>query len=98
MQVRIWHDGRLWVDRGVCAGAGVGVEPGRCVRVGNGPSPEHDLPFQDLGDERWWDEQRLRPDVQNGAQLSDGRNEGGVGGYSDFGDVERERESDGRGS
>src|ERR1700730_10895845 len=92
MQAGIRDDGFVWVERGVCAGAGFGVEPSRGVGVADGPSREHDLPLQGRRDERWWDEQRFRPDVQNASQLTAGRNESGVSGHADLGDVERERE------
>ena len=78
LQIRIRHDGSLRIDRLVRLAAGVRQQPGRGVRGGDGPHSEHHLPLQDLGDQRRRHEQRLRPDAQNAAERSDGRDRSGV--------------------
>ena len=52
MRIRIRHDELLRLDRPVLGTAGGGLEPGRGLGGGYGPGRQHDLPLQDLGDER----------------------------------------------
>ena len=59
---------RLRINRLVRLAAGVGEQPGGGVRGGHRPDREHDLPLQDLGDQRGRHEQRLRRDAQNAAR------------------------------
>ena len=69
----------------------------RCPRR-LGPDREHDLPLQDLGDERRRHEQRRRRNVQNAAERPDGRHESRRASHADVGDAERDRQPQRRGS
>ena len=57
---------------------GSGSSPVAVSASVDGPDREHDLPLQDLGDQRGRHEQRLRRNAQDAAERADGRDESGL--------------------